>query len=917
MKNQLLPAILLLAACLYSCRPEPPEVVQVAVQELPIPGGIDEETRSRLAFINRFHQDVERSPDDTMEEPAVDSLRAVIGSFSENDGVPFLFKMRARRLLAAHLQNIKQQGRSIEMLRALIKEIEANKMEEPAYWYELSYMYNLLGTSYDLQYEFYMSRHYFERSLQLNLEHHFYIEAMKDYTNIGLNYINLHNFELSDRYIDSALYLAKRYRDYFTSRNDTISLLGLQFFQTKKLGSLANEAFLDGDTLAAENLMEECLKQYRDVYVSIRQSLGQDSVGYLAITNFTIASYCSVFAYHQPFLDTAEHFLERTIQLVGDANPYFYYNVQAHLAYVFSLKGDCQKAVGINEEVAGFMAGQNLTELMPQLDVYFFFTQFLQSRLLSNCALASGDTAMLAEAAEKSWEAIHTYEFIINRLGTEESMGARPGDFYLYYSRVIDIHLRAFRHTGDEVFLKRALQATDMAKANLLRRSLSRKAALRTWTGVKKQLLEREQELRDKINLLRATAAQGQQVGRELEAALQEQLAFFKELEESENWDERSFFQERLKTVPFPVEEAQKELLGKQKAIVTYQRDRGQFNAFVLTADKVQWFELPYDTRLIGAIEEVRQDLSNEENAAKPAAHLIYSGLFKPIADTLRAQGIKELAVVPDHYLNGIVFGLLPIAPDKGKAWEEEEMVIDSFIISYHYSITSFLEAKELRALQRKPTREWGCFAVTDFSGFDAFPGTGSPPDNLSEIGRAVSGIQSRYFKNEGSLLEHPAQRSELLSQIEQFRILQLATHGVQDEEAPDNYMLQFLPEETGQVSPIDIYNYSLETDLAILICCGSAAENKGQQTAQGRRSLARAFLYAGAPAVIAGNDNLKDSAAADILQRFYHYWVGEGERAIVALWKAKQDYRKNHPSGHPFNWANIILIGDPDVKYK
>ena len=72
-----------------------------------------------------------------------------------------------------------------------------------------------------------------------------------------------------------------------------------------------------------------------------------------------------------------------------------------------------------------------------------------------------------------------------------------------------------------------------------------------------------------------------------------------------------------------------------------------------------------------------------------------------------------------------------------------------------------------------------------------------------------------------------------------------------------------------------DIYDMRLNADLVVLSAC-STAEGR-HVPGEGPIGLARAFMYAGAPRVVASLWRVNDSATAELMKRFYRGMLVEG----------------------------------------
>jgi CHAT domain-containing protein len=114
-----------------------------------------------------------------------------------------------------------------------------------------------------------------------------------------------------------------------------------------------------------------------------------------------------------------------------------------------------------------------------------------------------------------------------------------------------------------------------------------------------------------------------------------------------------------------------------------------------------------------------------------------------------------------------------------------------------------------------------------------------------------------------------------------------------------------------GDIFIKDIYQMKLSADLVVLSSCQSALGK--QQAGEGPISLSRAFLFAGAKAVVASLWEVNSEATGELMQRFYHYRQNQKMPPSTALAMAQADFR-NHPDKrfrNPFYWAGFEFYGE------
>src|SRR5262249_57086707 len=71
---------------------------------------------------------------------------------------------------------------------------------------------------------------------------------------------------------------------------------------------------------------------------------------------------------------------------------------------------------------------------------------------------------------------------------------------------------------------------------------------------------------------------------------------------------------------------------------------------------------------------------------------------------------------------------------------------------------------------------------------------------------------------------------------------------------------------------------------------------------------LTRAFLFAGAPTVVASLWEVNDLSAVHLMHGFYSH-LKQGNKA-AALAQAQREMRARGPYRHPYYWAPFVMVG-------
>ena len=118
--------------------------------------------------------------------------------------------------------------------------------------------------------------------------------------------------------------------------------------------------------------------------------------------------------------------------------------------------------------------------------------------------------------------------------------------------------------------------------------------------------------------------------------------------------------------------------------------------------------------------------------------------------------------------------------------------------------------------------------------------------------------------------------------------------------------------QDDGFLTVLDVFRTSIPADLVFLSACetGRGRIVRGE----GIVGLVRAFMYAGAPRVVASLWAVDDDATRVLVTAFYEAWKS-GSSPAAALRKAQTVVRdsRDHDWRHPAYWAAWVLWGLPD----
>ena len=277
----------------------------------------------------------------------------------------------------------------------------------------------------------------------------------------------------------------------------------------------------------------------------------------------------------------------------------------------------------------------------------------------------------------------------------------------------------------------------------------------------------------------------------------------------------------------------------------------------------------------------------------------LYDALIAPVEPLLRPG--DRLVLVPDRALHRLSFALL-------RSPRTRRYLIQDHILAVAPSLRVF-EASLRRDSSFGDVPNPQALVVTD-PAFDLalYPTLSRLPARSTEAAVAHVFPGSRLLHGEG------ATRSAFLRSAGDFEILHFGGHSVINPEFPLLSQMLFTPEHgdpsRGVLYSGDLLRYRLSrTRLAVLASCGTA-QGRLSRT-EGVENLARPFLAAGVPAVVASLWNVEDEATSDLFASFYKNLRTRFDAAaslrdaqIEAIEHGDEDLRQ------PRSWGAFEVIG-------
>jgi CHAT domain-containing protein/tetratricopeptide (TPR) repeat protein len=402
---------------------------------------------------------------------------------------------------------------------------------------------------------------------------------------------------------------------------------------------------------------------------------------------------------------------------------------------------------------------------------------------------------------------------------------------------------------------------------------------------------------------------------------------------------------------PLSVEDLQKTVLDENSVLLEYSLGEDASYLWVVTSDQFEAFQLPPRNLIEGRIRDLRGLVS----ARKPvvgesfeqlqtrvsASDASYPQLARELSTLLLGPAVSRLAgkrliIVPDGAIHEFPLSALPMpyADSDDPILLSNEVVYQPSartlgLLANPRNIRSVPTKKTLLALSdpvfrrddtrlspaidQDPVKIDAAFSLADsLDGLERLPASGIETRAISEI---VGGPHDVFSDFEAT------RENFLNSNLSDYMIIHLATHGLVDQERPERsaVILSRFDRQGGRINESirlrDIYAMKLNADLVVLSACKTAAgkEIKGE----GVMGLNSAFLQAGARSVVASLWQVEDNATNQLMREFYG-GVARGLTVSAALREAQLALYRDPQFRSPFYWAAFTLQGDmnrrPDI---
>jgi CHAT domain-containing protein/tetratricopeptide (TPR) repeat protein len=518
--------------------------------------------------------------------------------------------------------------------------------------------------------------------------------------------------------------------------------------------------------------------------------------------------------------------------------------------------------------------------------------------------------------------AIQTYRQgidVINSLRTNFSSTEARQELMKYslpvYEGAITALYLMYQQTEDAQYLDQAFEVTEYSKTFALLQGLQNTLA-RGGSNIPLELLEAESTLRSQLayysNYKNRNAKDNQEFDKAYLITKQSYDSLIFELERKYP----TYYKLKYEAKITSLDEIQAQLLQPKQVLLEYFVGDKYIYVFKISPYKKDFFQLPMPSNYEQLVYNLRSALTNYDMIAEhpqwayqafvSASHKFYLEFFAPLIHP--TDQIEEITIIPDGMLNYIPFEvLIEQGPEeqeiKGRDYKKLAFILKKYAINYNYSSTLWIKNIQENQLQNNGKCLGFAPSIQFATNQDSLPWTQKELEAIEAI------FDGEYYYGE------EANKALFKNVASKFSIIHLATHGIVNMDNPMRSLLSFASSDTSNkdnaaLYAYEIHNLSINADLVVLSACetgfGKAVRGEGVL------SLARAFLYAGAPSVVTTLWEVNDFTSAALIETFYSN-LATGMSKSIALQQAKLTFlsKTDNISGHPTYWASFISIGN------
>jgi CHAT domain-containing protein/tetratricopeptide (TPR) repeat protein len=387
-------------------------------------------------------------------------------------------------------------------------------------------------------------------------------------------------------------------------------------------------------------------------------------------------------------------------------------------------------------------------------------------------------------------------------------------------------------------------------------------------------------------------------------------------------------------------------LLDEDTLLLEYALGEARSYVWAVSRREIRAFTLAPRATIEALARRVHMNLARSPASTSPAANqadaredarALTRMVIEPAASVLTG---RRLVVVLPGALSLIPFGALPQPVDAaqgGPAVARTAPDASPMLLRYEIvqvpSATILGAMRSLTAGRAAPIKTAAIFADPIYEAQDprvrptassAGPARAAQPGRVSDPALArlpfsrgeADAIAALAGKAVTTFVGEDATRERTLGRaLYDYRFLHFAAHGIVNQKVSSlSSLVLSLVDEAGRsrdgfVMLQDVYDMTLNADVVVLSGCQTALGKDVR--GEGPIGLARAFMFAGVPRVVASLWQVDDLATAELMKRFYRGMFVDGLPPAAALRAAQRELAATRRWRSPYFWAPFVLQGD------
>lgn len=332
--------------------------------------------------------------------------------------------------------------------------------------------------------------------------------------------------------------------------------------------------------------------------------------------------------------------------------------------------------------------------------------------------------------------------------------------------------------------------------------------------------------------------------------------------------------------------------------VVQYTVQKERLLIWVLSAKGLEIVErsisaAELNARVLDYVALLARNDESQSAELKRRAEELYELLFAPIVSLL--DNNAEVCIVPDKALFRLPFTAL-IVPATGRYLVEDYTLL--FAPSVSVLVRCSQTAQQRAQLQRPETVLSVGNPTVDRA---SYPQLADLPAAEVEAKRVAQ------LYGSAALTNGRAQKAIFTERLTRADVIHFAGHYLVDERTPMRSRLLLARDS---LTAAEVFGQQLpQVRLVVLSACETLLEDYGG--GEGMIGMARTFLAAGAPLVVASQWPVDSDATADLMIRF-HELRKSGLNTTVALRRAQQEMLAGTDTRYrnPYYWAGFLPVG-------